>query len=200
MVPPLISVEVIEEVVAAAGSLLLPVLGKFLGVENLLNELAAKLKKKEPPSPTSELISRLNTASTEMDAVIKELQAAADERSNRVTALEKSIQDLINKESDLKERVEGTEGISKATVAALANIVEAKIAQVEGPKRRRDYALFAAGVIVSAIVGIGIEATKPVWEGAFHIQGASLTEPAPKPPANIVGNPSSNISPQTKNK
>jgi hypothetical protein len=170
MIIPVLSAEIIEELLTAVGALILPLLGKSLGLEPLFAWLTALKKRRSPPSTTADLMARLHSASSEMDSVIYELQTAADERVKRVETLESSITELIVREKELKDRVEGTEGLSKATVNALAKIVGDKLESVEGPKRRRDYALFAAGVLVSAAIGIGVEATKPVWQKAFHLQ------------------------------
>jgi hypothetical protein len=176
MVLPIISLEVLEEIVAAASSLLLPVLGKTLGLERILEPLMSRRKHPGGAASTADLLKRLRAASSEIDVVIGELRAAADERLAAVATLESSINELTEKEHKLRERIEGTEGLSKATVEAMAKIIEEKLEKSEKPKRRRDYALFAAGVLVSAIVGIGIEVTKPIWTQAFHINGHTAQE------------------------
>jgi hypothetical protein len=169
IVPALFSVEVLEEVAGVVGALIVPLVGKALGLEGLFDSIGSAIRKRRSPSPTGDLLTRLRSASSEMDSVIHELEATADERIKRVAALEGSINELIEKEKNLKETIQGTEGLSKATAETLGKIVEKQLEKVETPKRRRDYALFAAGVLVSAVVGIGIEATKPVWVKVLHL-------------------------------
>jgi hypothetical protein len=74
-----------------------------------------------------------------MESVLGELRATADERLKKVSALETSINELIGKEKKLQEKIQGTEGLSKATVEAIAQVVGEKLEKAERPKRRRDY-------------------------------------------------------------
>jgi len=168
MIVPLVPIA-LEEIVGSLVAVTAGAAGAHLGIEKLIQRWFSLKERKLPPSSTADLIKRLHSASSDMDSVIVELQAAADERLQRVSALETSINELAEKEKNLRERIQGTEGISKATVDALAQIIGQKLETVEGPKRRRDYALFVAGVVVSAIVGVGIEASKPIWEKALHL-------------------------------
>ena len=176
---PVLSVEVLEEIVGASAALVLPAIAKLLGFEKLLERFPFQQTRTESQRSTAALLARVRTATAEMDTVVAELQAAADDRMRKVNSLESSINDLMEKEKNLKETIQGTEGLSKATVDALAGVIEEKLQKAERPKRRRDYALFAAGVIVSAVVGIGIEASKPVWERFLHIQPEHTEVSAP---------------------
>jgi hypothetical protein len=175
MIPPLLSIEVLEELVGVVGALAVPLLGRLFGLQPFFDAILSLMKRKAPPSPAADLLVRLKSASSEMDSVIGELQAAANEKLTTVTTLESSINELIEKEKKLRETIEGTEGLSKATVEAFAKIVGEKLEKVERPKKRRDYVLFAAGVLVSAAVGIGIEATKPIWVKALHLPPEATT-------------------------
>jgi hypothetical protein len=187
--PAVFSVEVLEEVAVLVGSLIVPVVGKALGLEGLFDSIGSTIKKRKSPSPTGDLVTRLRSASSEMDSVIKELEATADEKLTRVAALEGSINELIEKEKNLKEKIQGTEGLSKATVETLGKIVEKQLEKVETPKKRRDYALFAAGVLVSTVVGIGIEATKPIWVKMLHLPVESTVKGESHPPINGTVSP-----------
>jgi hypothetical protein len=176
MVLPIISVEILEEVAGAVAALGLGALGKNAGtllaerMSSLTERIFSFQRSKTSPNSTGDLLTRLHSASSEMESVLGELRTTADERLKKVSALEASINELIEKEKKLQEKIQGTEGLSKATVEAIAQVVGEKLEKAERPKRRRDYVLFAAGVIVTAVIGVGIEATKPLWERALPFQ------------------------------
>lgn len=111
-------------------------------------------KKKEPTKSysdkLSELTRSLNRSTQEVDKILIEMSNVAKERGETVSTLEEDLLNLERREQETKKRIQDLENVPLAAVEHFAQLTSA------GEKRsaRRDYLLFAAGVLVSTIIAI----------------------------------------------
>ena len=98
----------------------------------------------------SELTSDLGKATAALDGILLEMSQVTKERERSIASLEMQVRQLEEREKELNTTIENLKNVPLPVAehfAALANKGEKRTA-------RRDYLLFAAGVIVSAIVSI----------------------------------------------
>ncbi|MCK4607110.1 MAG: hypothetical protein KAU35_07435 [candidate division Zixibacteria bacterium] len=100
----------------------------------------------------AELTADLNRASSDVDSVLEELAQVARARESSVKRLESELQNLEERESQLKEKVDLLENVPLPVAEHFARLLKS------GDKRsaRRDYALFVAGVLVTTVLAIVI--------------------------------------------
>jgi hypothetical protein len=89
-----------------------------------------------------------------MDAVLHELSAVAQEKEEAVRKLEMGLQELERREQGLKQKIEALQSVPLPVAEYFAKLVE------PGERRiaRRDYLLFGAGVLVTTIITIVLQA------------------------------------------
>jgi DNA-binding ferritin-like protein (Dps family) len=98
----------------------------------------------------SELTQNLSRSTKEVDKILLEMTGIAMNREYALNKLEADLLELEKREQDAKKRIKDLENVPLAVAEHFAQLTSA------GEKRsaRRDYFLFAAGVIVSTIVGV----------------------------------------------
>ena len=96
------------------------------------------------------LTSSLLKSTKQVDKILAELTSVTKDRENALTKLESELTILESREIETKKRIEDLQNIPLQAVEHFAQLTTA------GEKRsaRRDYLLFAAGVIVSTIIAI----------------------------------------------
>ena len=139
---------------ALIGALLSLAGGAFTFSEPL-EKLIRRILKQEAPRKTyserlSELITSLNTASAQVDSVLRELSAVAKEKEQAVKKLEIGLAKLQEREHELKKKIEDLQNVPLPVADQFAKLVE------PGERRsaRRDYILFGAGVLVTTTITI----------------------------------------------
>jgi len=118
---------------------------------------ASKPKQKVPYSEQlSALTSSLIKSTKQVDIILAELSSVTKDRERALTKLESELSILENREIETKKRIEDLQNIPLAAVEHFAQLTTA------GEKRsaRRDYLLFAAGVIVSTLIAILLKVFK----------------------------------------
>jgi uncharacterized protein HemX len=105
--------------------------------------------KTDTPKPEG-LFSDLAKTSSEMDRIFREIEAVTKERQANVAKAESQLQSLAQQEEELKKKVEGLKNVPLPAAEFFAKMVEER----EKKSAWRDYLLFLAGVVVSAIVAI----------------------------------------------
>lgn len=148
--------ELIPAIVGAILSILAASLGFAATKEasDLLRRLGI-LPKKESISfaeRLSALMEKLNAASSEVDVVLREISRVAQHRQETVEKLEKNLHHLESKEKQAKERIEVLENTPVEAAEYFAELISA----VEKRSKKRDFVLFGAGAVVSAVVGLAI--------------------------------------------
>ena len=98
----------------------------------------------------SSSLETLNKATGDIDKVINEISEISEEKQITIQKLEKELEDLSLRETELKEKIETLENVPVESIKHFEEILN------KGDKRgaRRDYILFASGVILSSLVSI----------------------------------------------
>ena len=139
------------------------------GVASLLtggivaSELARKIARLAFGSPAEEpasyaerlsiLTQKLDSASSEVDDVLREIVLVAENRQKTVEKLEKELPLLESKEQELKERITALKNTPVEVAEHFAELIS--VGEKRGAKR--DYFLFGAGVLVTTVIGITIQ-------------------------------------------
>ena len=105
---------------------------------------------------TRALTEGLATASMEVDKLFQEMASVATERQSGISNLEQQLEDLSNREQELKKKIEALEEVPLPAAEHLARLLDAQIESREKRSAQRDYALFALGVIVTTLVSVFI--------------------------------------------
>jgi hypothetical protein len=106
------------------------------------------------PSGTKELLAQLAKTSTEMDRIVGEIGRFTQERQSTVVKLETDLETLVQREQELKTRIEGLEKVPLVAAEYFAKLVE----KTEKKSAARDYKLFLFGVVASVVVAIILRA------------------------------------------
>lgn len=130
---------------------LLSILGAGIASNELVRDLVRHVlgTQKKAEKTYSERLSMLTAslmkASGEVDSFLAELALVARSRESAIQKLEGDLQSLQTREKELKEKLEALEKVPLPVAEHFAKLLES------GEKRstRRDYILFAAGVVVT---------------------------------------------------
>ena len=117
---------------------------------NFGQRLAKLLDVEEAPNSPDQLFRELSAASKNMDAVVARIQQFTRGREEAVRKLEHDLGMLVSEEQQLQKRISELRDVPLPAVEYFATLVS------KGERRSafRDYGLFTAGVIVSAVVTI----------------------------------------------
>ncbi len=114
-------------------------------------------KNKIPPESFGDrlekLTSGLRSASRQVDSVLGEIAQVAKDREETVQKLESDLAMLKDREKELKGNIDALEKTPLPAAEYFARLLESK----EKRSAKRDYFLFGAGVITSAVVTIIIQ-------------------------------------------
>jgi len=143
-------------VVALAVVPLLISIGRYLIPSELQKKLERTLQLEKPPKVESyrdrlaNLMASLTKASSEVDNILAELAQVAGDRHKTVLELEAQLTELEEREKQLQQRIQDLQQVP----IPVAEHFAAMIAPGERRSAWRDYALFAAGVVVSTVIAI----------------------------------------------
>lgn len=96
------------------------------------------------------LFKELADTSTRMDGIVARIQEYTKGREQSVAKLEEQLGLLTQQEADLRKRIEGLKQVPLPAAEYFATLVN----KGERSGALRDYLLFIAGIVVSAIVAI----------------------------------------------
>lgn len=146
----------IELLIIAGVSSLVAGRGVFSEIgEKLVSRLVDKLRKR-PPTPESpaqrlqRLSEKLSTTSSEFDVQLRELEKFASARQKAVEALEATMKDQTAREQQLRDNIKMLENVPLPVAKYFSELASSG----EKKSARRDYLLFAAGVVVSTAIAI----------------------------------------------
>lgn len=149
------TLEVLTAVIGALASLI----AGGVASSEVIRKLVSILLGKSPAPKTysqrlSELMSSLTSASLQVDSVLRELFAVAQEKEQAVRKLEVGMQEMAIREQELKKKIEALQNVLLPVAEHFAKLVE------PGERRsaKRDYLLFGAGVLVTTIITIVLQA------------------------------------------
>jgi len=98
----------------------------------------------------SKLIESLSKASDNIDSIMREIAEVGQQRETAITQLEKHLKSLSKQEKQLKEKINALEKVPLPAIEYFAKTTE----KSERKSALRDYILFGAGVVVSALFTI----------------------------------------------
>lgn len=105
----------------------------------------------DKPKDTPEtLFKDLSEASSKMDGIVARIQEYTKGREQSVTKLESQLGLLTQQEEELRKRIEGLKQVPLPAAEYFATLVN----KGEKSSAFRDYILFTAGVVVSAVVAV----------------------------------------------
>ena len=91
----------------------------------------------------------LQLASAELDELLREMKEEAASREAAVSQLEGKVIELAEREQALQSRVEALSVVSPRAVQEFVTLLEEQQTKGERRSARRDYILFALGVLVT---------------------------------------------------
>jgi prefoldin subunit 5 len=113
-----------------------------------------RLPAEKKAEPFREKLDRLSNsladASHEVDTVLSELASVAKAREEAVSRLEAELKTLEQREQSLQKSIKDLEAVPLPVVERFAELT----APGERRSARRDYILFALGVVVSTIIAV----------------------------------------------
>jgi hypothetical protein len=122
--------------------------------ETLGRRLADKLRKRPTPESPAQRLQRLSeklsTTSLEFDVQLRELEKFASARQQAVEALEATMKDQTAREQQLRDNIKMLENVPLPVAKYFSELASSG----EKKSARRDYLLFAAGVVVSTAIAI----------------------------------------------
>lgn len=116
-------------------------LRRFLGIEQPRKSYSERI---------SELAEALKSSSRQVDEVLNEIGHVAAQHETAVRDLEGKLVTLEKREKEMQGRIESLKQVPLAALEHFQKIMDSG----EKTSRRRDYALFLAGVVVSTIIAI----------------------------------------------
>jgi hypothetical protein len=146
-----------EFLLAIMSSLIAALTGGLVATD-FVRKLVYKLLKKELPPKTyaerlSELTSSLTKASSEVDAVFREMSQVSQEREQSVRDLETGLAQMEKREKELQEKIDVLQNVPIPVAEHFAKLVEPS----EKRGARRDYLLFISGVAVTTVIAIVLQ-------------------------------------------
>ena len=125
----------------------------------LIKKISQEKKEVSPEISFSQRLDKLTaslaSSSEEVDKVLTEMTLVAKERNLALATLEAQIDALAKRESEMKTKVDE---LQKVSIPALDYFLQAAESSEERGAKR-DYLLFFAGIVVSAIVSLILELT-----------------------------------------
>jgi len=124
----------------------------FFAVENRVTSRRAREAGSNPTTTgdLARLVKGLNKTSNELDKILAQIVEVAQDRAEAATRLQAEMKKLEEAEEDYLVRIEILKNEPLRVMSDLLNELQPN--QIRTP--RRDFMLFTAGVVVSAIVSI----------------------------------------------
>lgn len=126
----------------------------FIYLGNRLLQLLNPSQRQSKPITYREkmerLTAKLGRASSEVDGILQEMNLATQARKQALEVAEQKLEELNKRKEEMEKRVDS---LKKMPLPAVEYFIQAT-EKAEWRSARRDYVLFAAGVVVSTIVGI----------------------------------------------
>lgn len=103
------------------------------------------------------VIERLRASAVEADELVAEMDSIAAARAAAVEQVEARLQDMAREEKATSERLEALKDMDDKTKAAIADVFNQSLAEEGKRSGKRDYILFAAGVVTPFILQYGYQ-------------------------------------------
>jgi hypothetical protein len=125
-----------------------------LGLEPLLSRRQGSADTASYADRLEGLTQALRVSGQRTAALLSEMEAVAADRLDAVSRLEQQLQDLEGREREASARLQRLEQADPKVAQDFARAVAELTAPGEARSRRRDYALFTAGSVVSLILSL----------------------------------------------
>ena len=146
-------IDTIIPMLAAIISITVALLSQLIIVYSLRKKRAAK-REIPPGERLQQSISKLSTASQEIDTIIQDIVQDINRRQSALEELKARHQLLSQEEAELSKRVEMLKGLPLEVAKYFQQINEQSLQQMEKKRARRDILMFLLGIIVTTIIAI----------------------------------------------
>jgi hypothetical protein len=109
-------------------------------------------EKSSPSEKMKDLLEKLDSATTEMDATIQEVVVDLKNRQNAIDELQRRNQTLQEEESDLKSKIDKLRDVPLEVADYFRQINENVLIRFERRTAKRDLLFFVLGIIVTVSV------------------------------------------------
>jgi hypothetical protein len=143
----------------AAGRLIPLLLERFPKIRSFLgdrsDEVPESTSTQTLTSRANSVIERLRESAVEADQLVAEMDSIAAARALAVAQVEARLQEMAREEKETSERLEALKDMDDKTKAAIASVFNQSLMEEGKRGGKRDYILFAAGVITPYILQYG---------------------------------------------
>jgi septal ring factor EnvC (AmiA/AmiB activator) len=138
---------------AALISVALAVIVQLMNYHRLRKKRA--VRKEVPPGERfQESISKLSSASQEINMIIQDIVQDIDKRQSALEQLKERHQVLSQEEQELSKKVKMLKDVPLEVANYFQQISQETIQQVERKRARRDVVMFILGILVTTVVAI----------------------------------------------
>ena len=121
---------------------------------NTLPRISGVRRELPPGERIQQSISKLGSASQEIDAIIRDIVQDIKSRQTILEELKVRHQTLSQEEAELSKRVEMLKELPLEVAKYFQQISEQALQQVEKKKARRDILMFILGILVTTVIAI----------------------------------------------
>lgn len=143
----------IVPILAGVISAIVALLAQVISVYSLRKKRAAR-REVPPGERIQQSISKLSSASQEIDAIIQDIVQDVKRRQTVLGELKVEHQTLSQEEAELSKRVEMLKDLPLEVAKYFQQISEQTLQQVEKKRARRDILMFILGIIVTTVIAI----------------------------------------------
>lgn len=127
---------------------------QFIRYSYSLKKKRADRTEVSPAERIQQSISKLSTASQEIDTTIQDIIQEIERRQVMLEDLRARHQILSQEEAEVSKRVETLKGVQLEVANYFQQISEEALQQVEKKRARRDVLMFVLGIVVTTVVSI----------------------------------------------
>ncbi|HUV80779.1 MAG TPA: hypothetical protein VMW40_08190 [Candidatus Bathyarchaeia archaeon] len=142
-------IDIIVSILAAIISIVAFLIGGHIGGYFLRKKRAAR-REVTQGERIQQSISKLSSASQEIDTIIKDIVQDIKHRQTVLEELKAKYQTLSQEKAELSKQVE----MLKDTQPEVAKYFEQTLQQMEKKRARRDSLMFALGIVVTTVIAI----------------------------------------------
>jgi hypothetical protein len=146
----------IEEIVSVVGGIIAVVVAVIMQLiySYSLRKKRAARREVPPGERIQQSISKLSSASQEIDAIIRDIVQDIKSRQTILEELKARHQTLSLEEAELSKRVEMLKDLPLEVAKYFQQISEQALQQVEKKRARRDILMFILGILVTNVIAM----------------------------------------------
>jgi myosin heavy subunit len=140
---------VFAALIAFVSGLILPLIGSYFSRKK------RAVRKEVPPGERfQESISKLSSASKEINMIIQDIVGDINKRQSALEQLKQRHQTLSQEEQELSKKVKMLKDVPLEVANYFQQISQETLQQVEKKRARRDVVMFVLGILVTTVVAI----------------------------------------------